>query len=123
MTIVDIAAVAHEANRVYCQALGDSSQLPWVDAPDWQRRSALNGVKFHLENPGASPSASHDEWLKEKYATGWKHGPVKDPEKKEHPCCVPFDELPPEQQAKDRLFSAIVGALRPLVNGGGEWGC
>lgn len=106
-----IARVCHEANRAYCQALGDDSQPAWEDAPEWQRSSAINGVQFHLANPDAGPSHSHDEWLKEKAATGWKYGPVKDPEKKEHPCFVPYDQLPAEQKAKDYIFRAIVHAM------------
>ena len=63
-------------------------------------------------NPGSEPSHSHEEWLKEKAATGWKYGPVKDLAKKEHPCFVPYDELPPEQKAKNALFVGVVNALR-----------
>lgn len=44
-------------------------------------------------------------------ADGWEYGPVKDPEAKEHPCLVPFSDLPREQQAKDFLFRAVVRAL------------
>lgn len=112
LTIRQIARVCHEANRAYCQTLGDDSQPTWELAPEWQRESATNGVKFHLDNPGSLPSRSHEEWLKEKEATGWKYGPVKDPEKKEHPCFVPYDQLPPEQRLKDKLFIAVVEALR-----------
>ena len=110
----DIARVCHEANRAYCDALGDPSQPgqpAWDEAPDWQVDSAIKGVEFQLANPGASASASHDSWLAQKEREGWKYGRVKNPEKKEHPCMVPYDQLPPEQQAKDRLFVAIVRAL------------
>lgn len=111
MDILSIARVCHEANRAYCLSIGDTSQLAWAEAPDWQKQSAENGVRFHLENPSALPSHSHDEWLKEKAAAGWKYGPVKDPEKKEHPCFVPYEQLPEEQKLKDTLFIAVVRAL------------
>lgn len=107
----EIARVAHEINRAYCQALGDDSQPPWDQAPDWQRASALAGVEFHLANPAAGPEASHESWLAVKLADGWTHGPVKDPEAKRHPCICPFAELPREQQAKDHLFRAVVHVL------------
>jgi hypothetical protein len=110
-TAEQIAAVAHEANRAYCQTLGDNTQLPWAAAPEWQRKSAIDGVIFHITHADATPSASHECWLQEKEANGWKFGPVKDAEKKEHPCCVPFEALPPEQQAKDHLFRSIVRAF------------
>jgi len=89
MNVESIAKVCHEANRAYCQSIGDMSQPAWEDAPEWQRASAIKGVEFARDNPSAPPSASHDSWLEEKRATGWKFGPVKDPEKKEHPCFVP----------------------------------
>jgi hypothetical protein len=115
MTPEQIAKVCHETNRAYCETLGDISQPRWEEAPNWQRTSAVNGVAFHLENPGSKPSHSHDEWLKEKEATGWKYGPTKDPAKKEHPCFVPYDQLPESQKAKDALFVGVVNALRALA--------
>lgn len=107
----EIARIAHEVNRAYCLALGDLSQLPWDEAPEWQRESAFAGVMLHLSNPDAGPEASHEAWKAHKLAEGWQYGPTKDAEAKTHPCLVPFAELPVEQQAKDFLFRAIVHAL------------
>lgn len=109
-----IAQQAHELNRAYCAALGDDSQPAWDDAPEWQKASAFAGVEFHVEHPFAGDSASHDNWMAQKEAEGWKYGETKNPEKKEHPCMVPFDQLPTEQQAKDALFRHTVHALAPL---------
>lgn len=115
--IVDeIARLCHEVNRVYCENTGDYTQPHWPDAPEWQKESARSGVRFHLNNHDASPSASHDNWLKDKEADGWKYGPVKDPEKKEHPCFVPYDQLPPEQRMKDYLFRAVVHSYRSVYS-------
>lgn len=106
--IEHIAQAAHEANRVYCQSIGDNTQLEWDEAPPWQRLSARNGVRFHLEHPEADASASHQSWYDEKLAAGWSYGPAKDVENKRHPCMVPFSELPIEQQVKDHIFRSIV---------------
>lgn len=111
MTDELIAHVAHEVNRAYCQSLGDDSQLPWEDAPQWQRDSAIAGVKLHRENPEAGPEASHQSWMAQKTADGWTYGPAKNPDAKQHPCMVPFADLPKEQQAKDYLFRAVVVTL------------
>src|SRR6185437_14083036 len=67
-----IARTCHQANRAYCSALGDYTQRAWEFAPQWQRDSAIAGVKFILANPNASPAASHESWLEEKEADGWK---------------------------------------------------
>lgn len=115
MDIEQIAQVAHETNRAYCEVTGDFSQLPWDAAPHWQKGSAINGVEFHINNPDAGCSGSHENWLKEKYANGWKYGEVKDPEKKEHPCCVPYENLPEVQKVKDALFVGVVEALKVLL--------
>lgn len=111
--IFTIARACHEANRAWCEFNGDTSQVPWEDAPQWQRDSAVKGVQFHLDNPDAGDSASHDSWMAEKEATGWVYGPEKDPEATPptHPCMVPFDQLPREQQFKDKLFRALVHGL------------
>jgi len=111
IAITDIAHVCHEVNRAYCASIGDHSQMPWADAADWQRESAVKGVEFAIGNPDAAPSAQHDAWLADKARDGWKYGPVKNPETKEHPCFVPYDELPQEQKAKDYLFLAVVRAM------------
>lgn len=103
------ARAAHEVNRAYCLAIGDSSQTTYDAAPDWQRTSAINGARGVLA--GNTPEQSHESWLAEKAATGWRYGPVKDPDKKEHPCFVPYIELPPSQQAKDDLFVSTVRAV------------
>jgi len=107
----EIARVCHTVNKAYCEILGDYSQPDWESAPDWQKESAINGVRFHLENEGTTPECSHKNWLKQKESEGWTYGEVKDPEKKQHPCMKPYLELPLEQRYKDYLFTAIVSVL------------
>lgn len=104
---IELAArIAHEANRAWCIAHGDMSQPSWEDAPDWQKTSARNGVQGVINGNG--PEQSHESWLAEKAATGWVYGPEKDPEKKTHPCFVPYSELPREQKAKDGIYVGVV---------------
>ena len=110
-----IARTAHELNRQYCCAIGDFTQPPWDLAPDWQQKSAIAGVEFHLANPNAGCAASHKSWLAEKEADGWKFGEVKDAEKKEHPCFVPYKALPAEQKVKDALFVGVVESMKVLL--------
>lgn len=109
--ISTMARICHEVNRAYCESLGDFSQLPWEKAPVWQSQSCFNGVLHHLANPNTSPEESHEVWLKEKLAAGWKYGPLKDATKREHPCCVPYAELKESDKAKDFIFRACVREL------------
>lgn len=109
-----IAKVCHEANKAYCEALGDFSQPSWEDAPTWQRESARMGVELHLMGD-FGPEASHISWMKQKIEDGWTYGPTKQPDLKLHPCLVQFNQLPKEQQAKDFIFRAIVHAFKPEV--------
>lgn len=118
MKIETIARIAHEANRIYCNSIGDYSQPIWDEAPAWQKTSAIAGVEYHIANPDSHPEDSHSSWLAHKKAEGWKYGPVKNPEKKEHPCFLPYYDLPFEQRMKDHLFHAIVkAALTERTNG------
>lgn len=111
MTNEQIARVCHEANAALCRTHGDFSQDDWTHAEDWQRKSAINGVAYAKANVDSPASAQHDAWMRDKIADGWKFGPVKDATIKEHPCIVPYDQLPIEQRLKDHLFKAIVAAL------------
>jgi len=115
VNIENIAKAAHELNKAYCESIGDNSQPNWEDAPEWQKSSAINGVQFHLDNPDATPSASHISWLKQKKEEGWKYGEVKNAETKEHPCFVPYEQLPNEQKAKDYIFRQTIHSLKPYL--------
>ena len=109
--IEEIAEVCHEVNRAICEASGDSSQKPWADAEDWQRASAVAGVKYTLAHPDATPADQHDAWSADKLSAGWVYGPTKDASAKTHPCLVPYDQLPFEQRVKDHAFRAVVATM------------
>ena len=109
--ITGIAKICHEVNKTYCESIGDFSQYAWEKAPEWQKQSAINGVKFHLSNPESKPCDSHNSWMKEKLDNGWVYGNIKDENKKTHPCILPYDNLPEDQKTKDKLFIAIVRAV------------
>jgi hypothetical protein len=103
------ARAAHETNRVWCLTHGDNSQMPWELAPEWQKDSAKRGVAVALG--GASPEDQHKAWCAHKRADGWAFGPVKDEDKKTHPCLVDYKDLPEVQKAKDILYSGVVRAV------------
>ena len=110
--INEIAKACHEVNRTYCQQLGDFSQPPWELADDWQKASSREGVRNILSGNVTAPAQSHASWMAQKLREGWKYGPVKDAERKEHPCMVIYSELPPDQRAKDSIFFAVVNGMK-----------
>jgi len=114
VTVLEVAEMAHQVNKAYCESRGDESQVGWDDAPDWQKESAINGVKFHFQND-VTPEQSHENWLKEKADDGWVYGIVKDVEKKEHPCMVEYGMLPIAQRSKDYIFKSIVDTFKIIA--------
>lgn len=106
-----IAKVCHEVNRAYCHAIGDTTAQPWDYVSEGIRNSARTGVRKHLE-ANLNPEQSHNSWMQFKKEEGWIYGPVKDEAKLEHPCMVPYGELPQEQRVKDYLFKAVVDSLK-----------
>ncbi len=115
LSITEMAKVAYETNRAYCETVGDFSQDRWDCCPQWQRDTVINGVRAIKRGVVTEPKQSHENWIKHKEEKGWSYGPEKNIEKSlgalTHPCMVPFDKLPEEQQMKDYLFFAIVTTL------------
>lgn len=108
MTVREVAKMCHEVNRAYCAALGDMSQVPWEQAPQWQVDATLAGIDDIRNNPTLTPEQVWQAWSKTKRDAGWVWGPVKDAAQKTHPDLVDrYGELPVSTQAKDAILRAI----------------
>lgn len=46
--------------------------------------------------------STHDHWAVQRLKDGWKYGPARSDEKKEHPGLLPYGELPEWEKAYDR---------------------
>lgn len=112
--ILFIAAACHAANVAYSMSIGDTSLPPWAEYDEKLRNSVIEGVRKHLENPDMTPEQAHESWMARRVQEGWKFGPEKNLETKEHPCLVPYADLPASMRSKDYIFKAVVGALRDL---------
>lgn len=44
----------------------------------------------------------HEVWAKSRIDEGWIYGPERNDSRKEHPCLVPYQELPEEEKEFDR---------------------
>jgi class 3 adenylate cyclase/tetratricopeptide (TPR) repeat protein len=56
---------------------------------------------------------THDNWLKQRLADGWRHGKSRNDLLKEHPCIVPYDELPETEKEYDRKIS--LGVIQAML--------
>ena len=45
---------------------------------------------------------THENWAHQRLSDGWRWGPVRDDARREHPCLVPYDDLPEEEREYDR---------------------
>ena len=56
---------------------------------------------------------AHDVWARQRLADGWRYGKQRDDGRKEHPCLVPYDELPESEKQYDR--NAALETLKAVV--------
>lgn len=55
----------------------------------------------------------HSRWIRGRVQEGWKWGPVRDDVRKEHPCLVPYEDLPDSEREFDRqTVTATLEALQ-----------
>ena len=106
-----IAHTVHEAMRAWIAAHGQDAPANWESAPDWMRKSSRESVRFVINNPSASVSAQHDQWVRQKERDGWTLGAVKDDTRKTHPMMIPFADLPEFEKRKDAIVKSLVLAL------------
>lgn len=60
----------------------------------------------------------HEEWMRRRLSEGWRLGAVRDDSRREHPCLVPYDELPESEKEYDR--ATALETLRFIQNQGYE---
>ena len=58
----------------------------------------------------------HDVWAATRIAQGWTYGPERDDAKKQHPCLIPYADLPEEEKEYDRNTS--LETLRFIIKAG-----
>ena len=56
---------------------------------------------------------AHDVWAQERLRVGWTYGPRRDDDKRQHPCLVPYEQLPESEKQFDR--NAAFETLRAII--------
>lgn len=52
----------------------------------------------------------HEVWAQSRIEQGWTYGPERNDQLKQHPCLVPYEQLPEEEKAYDR--DTALGTLK-----------
>jgi hypothetical protein len=55
----------------------------------------------------------HDVWAQSRISDGWRYGPERNDERKEHPCLVEYEQLPDSERAYDR--NTAIGTLKLIL--------
>lgn len=56
---------------------------------------------------------AHEIWASERLRDGWKYGPQRDDAKRQHPCLVPYSQLPDRERDYDRTM--VMGSVRAIL--------
>ena len=56
---------------------------------------------------------AHDNWAVQRISEGWKYGPSRNDQTREHPDLVPYEDLPNTEKEYDRI--AALQTLRAII--------
>ena len=56
---------------------------------------------------------AHEVWAQERIAQGWRLGPERNDQRKEHPSLIPYEELSESEKVFDR--NTAMGTLRGIL--------
>lgn len=96
------------------------AQLPLHDVPrdfsisEERLNGLMEGTKWALEHPNATPEDNHNSWMESKIRQGYVYGDTLSVENKTHPSLVPFNELPKIEQDKDVMDLLMVRLANEL---------
>jgi ryanodine receptor 2 len=56
---------------------------------------------------------AHEVWARQRLLDGWTWGPSRDDLRKQHPCLIPYEELPESERQYDR--NAALETVRAIL--------
>ena len=74
-----------------------------IDTSDIQLPEELNVIKEKMSKN------VHEVWAKNRIEQGWNYGETRNDALKQHPCLVPYEELPEIEKMYDR--DTVIGTL------------
>lgn len=107
LTDEDLARICHEAHVALRIGLNDSADdVHWDALPRRRKDTVVNQVRLFRE--GKTLAEVHEAWVIRMAEDGWRHGLTRNLIQKMHPNMIPYEQLPPEEQAKVRQAQRIV---------------
>ncbi|HEY9667290.1 MAG TPA: RyR domain-containing protein [Coleofasciculaceae cyanobacterium] len=64
----------------------------------------------HLKLTELLAKNTHELWAQQRFADGWTYGTQRDDTRKEHPCLIPYDDLPESEKEYDHITA--LGVLK-----------
>ena len=55
----------------------------------------------------------HNVWAQKRLSEGWKYGTARNDDRKEHPCLVPYEDLPEDERVYDLI--TVTETLKTIV--------
>ena len=126
-----VAQVCHGAHKAYNESIGDFSTPKWGELPDEEKHARVAVVDTIQASPGITPEKVHNMWLERRKKQGWRRvedevtevidgkeakkkvPKQKNPVRKYNPKVVPYDELSPEDQFKNKILIGVCGVFYP----------
>lgn len=78
-----------------------------IDTSGVQLTDAVRGLQEELAR------SAHDIWARQRLRDGWTYGATRDDAKKQHPCLVPYEQLPESEKEYDR--NAAMETLKAIL--------
>ena len=69
--------------------------------------------KEHLKLIELLAKNTHEIWAQQRLADGWQYGSQRDDTLKQHPCLIPYEDLPDSEKEYDRL--TVLGVIKTLL--------
>jgi hypothetical protein len=111
------AKFVYEAARVEAEASNRRIvPEPWMDREAPFREQFVKTIeRICADGYETTPEREHDSWWRAYEAMGWKYGPVRDRERKEHPDMVPYNDLTIDERDKDEIFLELCKFARKYI--------
>jgi len=85
---------------------------PYSPQPIGTSHIDLNGLQPLVE---ALVRNAHEIWAQQRIKDGWTWGPQRDDSRKQHPCLIPYEDLPDSEKLYDRaIVTETLKAARAL---------